>query len=77
MSSRVFDDRQDVVHACGMFQVHEGRDRVKLSLRVAAARAGVSYVGLCRCERGEANPTVGYLEKLARVYGVTFKIGGK
>lgn len=45
------------------------RARLDLTLKEAGERSGVSYVSICRYERGEL-PRLDALNKLATAYGV-------
>ena len=51
----------------------ECRDRMRLTLRVAAERASVNHSTLSTWEQGRAVPTADALARLAAVYGVSIE----
>jgi transcriptional regulator with XRE-family HTH domain len=55
----------------GLPMLTEIREAKGYSLRHLAAKVGMSYVALFRLERGETDPRLGTLRKLAKALKVT------
>lgn len=52
----------------------EGRQESGLTQSEVAERCGMKQSNISRLERGDGNPTVGTLQKLARCFGKTLEI---
>lgn len=58
-------------------QIVAARKRTGLSQKDAAARLGITSVGLCYIEKGAKNPSLPMLRAMASLYGTTFQIGSE
>jgi len=55
----------------GLPELRRIRDAQGLSLRVLAAKAGITFVALIRMELGQTDPRLSTLRGLAKALGVT------
>jgi len=54
--------------------IRERRKSLRITQPDLAELAGISVNSLCKIERGEANPTLGMIGKIAEILGLEIKL---